>query len=462
MKNKTVLSRRNFLKITGTTVGGMAVMPSIVPSSVRGPYAPSNRINIGFIGMGRIAREHNFPGVAKHPQAHILAVCDLDSKRLEDARRLVETFYAEKRGEKYTGVRTYANYRELLADKEIDAVVISTPDHWHGLIAIEAALAGKHIYLEKPCTLTHEEGRILSNVVHRTGVVFQLGTQQRSWEQFRRACELVRNGRIGELKHIQVGLPVDPSCGEEPEMPVPPNLNYEMWLGPARWAPYTEKRVHPQHDYSRPGWLRIEDYCLGMITGWGVHHMDIVHWGMGTEYTGPVTISGRAEFPQSGLWTVHGKYKVDAYYANGVHVEISDDFPNGVRFEGTEGWIFVTRGNYSVTSSDPNKKGGHADSPLQASNPSLLTSKISDTEIHLYKSTDHHGNWLSCIQTGLPPLCPVETGHRSTAVCIISHIAMKLGRTLHWDPLRERFINDDEANAMLSRHQRYPYVIDVR
>ena len=276
--------------------------------------------------------------------------------------------------------------------------------------------------------------------------------------QFHRACELVRNGKIGELKSVKIGLPIDPAGEDEPEMPIPPNLNYEKWLGPTPYVYYTEKRVHPQLDYSRPGWLRCDSYCLGMITGWGVHHVDAAHWGMDTEYTGPIEVSGKAEYPTKGLWSVHGKYHVYLKYANGIAAEICDEFPNGVRFEGTEGWIFVTRGNYSATGSDPNAKTDQT-SPLQASDPKILKAVIGANDIQLQKIADHHGNWLDCVRSRQKPITPAEIGHRATSTCIISHIAMKLGRKLDWDPVLERFKNDDVANAMLSRYDRYPYVI---
>ncbi len=448
------MERRNFLKQTVAGAAGAVILPTILPSSVFGKNAPSNRINVGAIGTGRISRDHDMAGVLKYDNARIIAVCDLDSKRVGEAKQLVEGNYTKKGIQ--NSVTIYSNYTELLDNKEIDAVLISTPDHWHAKPVIDAAYAGKDIYVQKPFSYTLAEGRQMSNVVNSTGVILQIGTQQRSMEQFRIACELVRNGRIGQLKNIQVGLPIDPSGAVEPEMPIPANLNYDMWLGNTPNVYYTEKRVHPQADYSRPGWLRCEPYCLGMITGWGVHHMDIVHWAMDTEHTGPIEVSGKAVYPSSGLWTVHGKYNVEARYANGVTVQISDEFPNGVRFEGSEGWIFVTRGNYSATASDPTSKK-EGDKSLQASNPKILTSVIGPNEIHLYKSDDHHANWLDCVKSRQQNITPAEVGHRSTSVCIISHIAMKLGRKLQWNPKLEKFINDDEANEMLSRPQRPPY-----
>ncbi len=238
-------------------------------------------------------------------------------------------------------------------------------------------------------------------------------------------------------------------------MPVPENLNYDMWLGSTPVVYYTEKRVHPQNDYSRPGWLRCEQFGAGMITGWGAHHYDIAHWAMDTEFTGPVEIEAQAEFPKSGLWDVHGKFKVSAKYASGVTMEISDDQPNGIRFEGTEGWIFVARGS-AVTASDPTSQASAA-KVYDASDPKILSSPIGPNEVHLYESPEQHLNWLECVRTRRQPIAPAEVGHRSCSACLLSHIAMKLRRKLRWDPRRERFIDDDEANGMLARPQRYPY-----
>ncbi len=238
-------------------------------------------------------------------------------------------------------------------------------------------------------------------------------------------------------------------------MPVPPNLDYDTWLGSTPVVYYTEKRVHPQADYSRPGWLRCEQFGAGMITGWGAHHVDTAHWGMGTEYSGPVEVEAQAEFPTSGLWNVHGAFKVRAVYENGVVMHISGDFPNGVRFEGSEGWIFVARGDAGVTSSDPGAGGSRE--VLAADPPGVLGSKIGPGEIQLYRSEEQHGNWLACIRNRKAPVAPAEIAHRSCSACLVSHAAMRLGRKLRWDPRAERFKDDDEANAMLVRPQRYPF-----
>ena len=458
-KGKTGFSRRKFLQ-TAASSAVLLGAPTIVPSSVFGQKAPSNRINIGAIGVGRISRVHDMPSTLKYDTAQIMAVCDLDSRRVEEGKRFVNDFYSKKIGKTYDATLGYGNYHDLLANKDIDAVLVSTPDHWHALIGIDAVEAGKDVYLQKPASLTIAEGRALSNAVQRTGRILQIGSQQRSSVQFRYAAELVRNGRIGQLKSVQIGLPGDPSGDDEPEMPVPKNLNYDMWLGSTPTVYYTEKRVHPQADFERPGWLRCEQFGAGMITGWGAHHVDSAHWGMNAEYTGPVEIWGWAEFPTHGLWDVHGKFKTECIYPNGVHMTISGDFPNGIRFEGTEGWIFVSRGNEQVTNSDPvaTLKDSKA---LAASDPKIITSVIGPDEIRLPESKEHHGNWLESIKSRQQPIAPVEVGHRACSTCLLHHMAMKLKRKLYWDPIHERFKNDDQANAMRSRPMRAPYSINA-
>ena len=457
------MNRRNFvknsLKASAATTMAVTGFPTIVPASVIGKNAPSNKINIGAIGVGRISRDHDMKETLPFDQARIMAVCDVDSKRLAEGKKYVNDYYAAKTGKPYDGVTMYDDHRALLQNKDIDAVLISTPDHSHAYLGIHAVEAGKDVYLQKPASLTITEGRALSNAVHRTGRILQIGSQQRSSTQFRYAAELVRNGRIGDLKTVYVGLPGDPGGDEEPEMPIPKNLNYDAWLGSTPNVYYTEKRVHPQNDYSRPGWLRMEQFGAGMITGWGAHHVDCAHWGMDTEYTGPIEISGHADFPKSGLWNVHGLFQTEGVYANGVKMIISNEIPNGIKFEGTEGWIFVTRGDYRASASDPIPTGKNKVLPLTASNNKIITSVIGENEINLYKSTDQHGNWLESIVSRKQPISPVEIGHRSCSTCLLHHVAMKLKRKIYWDPMNERFINDDEANAMLNRPHRFPYEV---
>lgn len=454
------MKRRIFIKKAAATVVGTAVFPIIVPSSVFGKNAPSNKIHIGQIGFGRIARDHDMAETIKYDKAQFVAICDVDSKRLADGKKYVDEYYAKKTGKNsYSNVKTYENYIDMLADKNIDAVIISTPDHWHAEPAIRAALAKKDIYLQKPTSLTVEEGRLLSDVVRRQNVILQVGTQQRSSPQFRIAAELVRNGRIGKVHTVKIGLPGDPSGPEASEMPVPKNLNYDMWLGSTPEVYYTEIRVHPQNNYGRPGWLRCEQFGSGMITGWGQHHFDSAAWGMDTEYTGPVSVEAIAQFPKSGLWDVHGDFMVKAEYGNGITMYTSGGYPNGIRYEGTEGWIFVSRGSYVASTSDPVAQGNNAKA-LDASDPKILTSEIGENEIHLYQSDNQHGNWLDCIESRKEPISPVEIGHRACTVCLISHIAMKIPGRLEWDPKLEKFRNSELANSMLKRPQRSPYGTD--
>jgi predicted dehydrogenase len=463
MKSNTRTSRRQFLK---RSLAGVIALPAIVPSSLFGADAPSNKIHLAQIGCGRIANDWDLPGFIGHSKdplrarkreiARVVALCDLDSKRLAQTKAKVEKLYGDG-----VPVKTFGDYREVLQAPDVDAVAISTPDFWHSEPVIAAALAGKDVYVQKPLSMTVHEGRQVSDTVMSQKRHFQIGSQQRSdwpWPQFRRACELARNGRLGRLHTVKIGLPTDPEGGDPTPMPVPPNLNYPMWLGDTPDAPYTVDRVHPQDSLSdRPGWLRIESYCLGMITGWGAHHVDIAHWGMDTELTGPIEAEGQAVFLSKGLWNVHGAFHVEMKYANGATMIIDNNFPNGVRFEGADGWLFVSRGNASVTASDP-KTG--ASKAFAASNPSILKSEIRPGEIHLYQSADQHLNWLESIRARRRAATTPEIAHRSTSACEVAWIAMKLGRKLRWDPEQEKFIGDDQANTLLSRPQRAPYGSD--
>ena len=397
------------------------------------------------------------PDTMKFDESRLMAVCDLDSKRLDDAKVFVNEFYKKKTGkDNFIDVKMYGDYREMLANKDIDAVMISTPDHWHAQPALEAALAGKDIYLQKPTSLTIREGQQLRDAVQKKNVILQVGTQQRAMPQFRVAAELVRNGRIGKLHTVKIGLPGDPAGPDAPEMPIPSNLNFDMWLGSTPEVPYTEIGVHPQDDYSRPGWLRLRSYGAGMITGWGQHHYDSAAWGMDTELSGPVSVEALAEFPKSGLWNVHGDFLVKHEYDKGITVYTSGGYTNGVQYIGDEGWIFVSRGAYTASASDPVDKE-KSSKALNASDPKILDSTIGANEIHLQKIDDQHGNWLECIKTREQPISPIEKGHKACTVCLISDIAMQFDRRLEWDNTKEMFVNDPEANAMLKREQRKPY-----
>lgn len=453
-------SRRKFLK-TGLSAGVAVGFPTIVPSSVFGQDAPSNRINIGAIGVGRISRVHDMPGVWKYTTGarnnRILAVCDLYSPRVEQGKQLLNSTYSKQTGKDYSATIGYSDYRELLANKEIDAVIISTPDHQHARLAVAAVRAKKDVYLQKPASLTIAEGRFMSDHVMSSGQILQIGSQQRSWKQFYRACELVRNGRIGDIKHVEIGLPGDPSGGNPDRMPIPAGFNYDAWLGSTPEVDYTVDRVMPQQGFDRPGWLRMEQFGAGMITGWGAHHVDTAHWGMNTEYTGPLEVWGTAEFPTHGLWDVHGRFKTDSVYANGITMSISGDYPNGIKWIGSKGWIFVTRDEQASPTATAADKANV--DPLVASDPRILTSVIGPNEVHLYTSDDQHGNWLDCIRSRQATTATAELGHRACSTCLVHHIAMKTKRKLHWNPAKERFDHDEEANRMLSRPQRAPYVL---
>ncbi|MDE3247715.1 MAG: Gfo/Idh/MocA family oxidoreductase [Bacteroidota bacterium] len=477
-QSKKGIGRRQFISNSvKASVGTMVAssFPMIVPASVFGKHAPSNRINVASIGCGRISVGHDMTSIARYAGARIMAVCDLDKKRADAGPAAVRDNYVKAAA--YNGglkgdwdIKVYYDYKELLANKDIDAVHISLPDHQHAIVGVHAVNAGKDVYLQKPAALTIEEGRILSNAVKKSGRILQMGSQQRSidpWPQFKKVCELVRNGRIGELKTVEVGLPGDPGGGSKTQMPAPSDLNYDAWLGATPEVYYTEDRVHAQDASvkgiaSRPGWLRCEQFGAGMITGWGAHHIDTAHWAMNMELSGPTEIWGKAAFPTddpdyTGLWDVHGIFRTEAMYANGVHMIVSNELPNGVKFIGTEGWLWATRGNYRVTDTDPVADASGV-KPIDASDPRILQSVIGPNEVHLYESSEQHANWLDCIKSRKQPVAPIEIGHRSCSACLLHHIAMKLKRKIYWDPVRETFTNNDkEAIAMLSRPRRKKY-----
>jgi len=452
-ENPKGLSRREFIRAAGTAATLLS-MPTILPSRLFGADAPSNRIRVGQIGCGRIAQEHDMPGVLNSKLADIMAVCDLDSRRVLDGKAFVEKF-ARDNDLSIPAISVHHDYRELLGRRDIDAVVVSTPDFWHAELAMAAVLAGKDVYLQKPMTMTLEEGIALRQCVAGSRQILQVGSQQRSRTQFRQACEFVRSGRVGRVTGVEIGLPVDPTAPDDPPQPVPPNLDYDRWLGPTPVVYYTEQRVHPQKDYSRPGWLRNDSYCLGMITGWGAHHFDTAHWGLNVEHSGPSRVEGRATFPRNKIWNVHGAYHVELTYPGNVKMTVADTFPNGIKFIGDEGWIFVARD--TMTSPSDSGKVRSQLKFLDASDPRLLSPD--GLSVHLPISSEHHRNWLECVRSRQAPLAPADIAHRSNSACIVSWISMKLGRPLDWDAKSERFVNDDEANSMLSRPERSPFGI---
>ena len=433
------ISRRSFLAgalITGSALG----LPFILTSKLRGEAAAARRIRIGIIGCGRMAQGH-VDFLANEPDVEFVAVCDVDALRAEKMRRKIVARCPEKSG----GLKVFADYRELLADPSVDAVSIAAPDHWHALLAVEASLAGKDIYLEKPCTLTIAEGLALTAVAKKQKSIIQVGSQQRSLKQFVRACEIVRNGGIGKVGRVQIGLPVDLPGGRTDKMSVPAGFDYARWLGPAEAVYYTEDRTHPQNGFDRPGWMRCENFCKGIITNWGTHHIDIAHWALDLVHTGPEKASGHAEFLKNGLWDVHGAFAVTLSYAGGLEIAVSDRLDHGVRFEGDKGWLFVGR--------DPIRPPGNPNGrpilqALDAQDRSILTA--APGPIRLGHPGSHFRNWLDSIISRDAPVAPIDQAHRSCSACQLAYSSMKLGRPVAWDPEGQKFPDDVEAARLMA------------
>jgi len=447
------IQRRSFIK---TTFGaGIVTLPNIFTGSLFAASSPNKLIHVAQIGCGRMGLE-DMGNVLAVPMARVVAVCDLDPKRAAEGKRRIEEFYKNK-GEASVEVKVYSNYRELLANHQIDAVVVSTPDHWHGIVATEAAIAGKHIYCQKPLTYNIAESIALRTAVRAKKVILQVGSQQRSeqpFPAFRAASEAVLNGRVGKLKTIKIGVGLDKARGKSPAaMPVPPNFNYDRWLGPAPQQDYMEGRCHPQDSFvGRPGWITTEDFGLGMITNWGAHHIDIAQWAMGQQLGGPSTIDAKAKFMTNDVWTVHTNYHVEMLYPNDVRVILDDKYKNGIHFEGEEGWVFCTRGAVKVTASDGNAPSDTTPA-LRASKDSILSKLGSDAK-RLPASRDHKSNWIESIIANRDPIAPVDQAAKSLQTCAASWIGMKLDRKLTWDTAKEMFIGDDEANSLCDRKPR--------
>lgn len=436
------ISRRRFLSGSVAAGAGMALFgPAIVPSSVFGAGAPSNRVTLGMIGMGRQAYHSNLKTFLGFSDVQIVAVNDVDSWRLGNAQKAVENGYAKEAASgTFKGCSTHKDFREILGRGDIDAVMISTPDHWHVPMATAAARAGKDICCEKPLTLSIAEGRVLSDTVRRYGRVFRTDSEFRSHQCFQKTCELVLNGRIGKVHTIRTGVPAGDIAGTpQAPMVVPEELDYDLWLGPAPQAPYTLQRVHPRRSYDRPGWMRVLDYCEGMVTNWGAHLNDIAQWGNGTERTGPVEIEGTGKFPTDGVWNVLLSLDIRYRFANGVRMFYSISRPY-VRFEGDEGWIEADYGKRSI----------------KAEHESILKSPIGPNEIHLPLKGEKR-DFIDAVKTRGQTLADAEVGHRTTSLCQLGHIAIRTGRKLQWDPDAERFTNDESANRLLSRPMRSPW-----
>jgi len=453
--NQQTSDRRTFLKKAAATT---LALPTLVRSSAlgkTGTVAPSERITMGFIGLGGMGT-NNMRAFLAHNDVQVRAVCDVVKASnqyghwykkgwngawfgREPARQIVDDHYGRRTA---SGVAkdcgAYVDFREIIARDDIDAVCITTPDHWHAIPAIMAAAAGKDVYCEKPMSLTIAEGRAMVEAVQRYGTVFQTGTQRRSSQQFRFICELIRNGRIGKLKRALVAIGANnkqaPTSDWKP-MPVPEWLDYNMWLGPAPWVPYHKDRCLYNFRFGL-------DYSGGQTTNLGAHGIDLVQWANGTDGTGPVEVEDLGgEYPSDGLFTTPTKVHFRARYANGAELICKTQKNEMYRFEGTEGWIEAPTYSNDFTCSPE----------------SLKTSAIGPGETHLYESNDHHRNFLDCIKTRGRTAAPVEVGHGSVTICHLGNIAMKLQRKLRWDPGTERFTDSDEANQMLSKPMRGPW-----
>ena len=435
--NHSTISRRRFLATSACAASALAA-PAIVRARVLGADAPSNRINVGFIGTGRQAFGANLPQMMAVPGVQVVAVCDTDSWRMAEAQAFVNAFYAksEVKGT-YKGCRTAADFRDILADPGIDALMISTPDHWHIPMGILAAKAKKHFALEKPISLSVHQGRLLSDAVTRYGVTARNDSEFRSVRVQNHAVELIRNGHIGKLLKIEIVFPSDPPVvPPQPDMPVPPELNYDMWLGPAADVPYTVKRVHdPKQHNLRPNWMRVDTYAQGMIANWGAHYFDVAQWANNSEHSGPVEVEGRGEFPLS-LWNTMINFQVRYRYANGVEMTCQQTPTStpSITYTGSDAWIKIDGYPGTMTSSIP----------------SLVTREPGPGELDFSKTLWDKNDLIAAIREGRQPLEPIEVGHRSITIAQIGLIACQVQQKLAWNPAKEIFEGNNQANALLA------------
>ncbi len=429
-------SRRDFLRTAPAALAGAAVFPAIVKASVLGrgnAVPPSDRVVMAGIGFG-MQGPSNMRSFLGKSEVQWVAVCDLDDTPLFKARDTVNEQYGNK------DCATYKDYRELFARRDLDAVSIAVPDHWHAILSMAALQAGLDVYGEKPFTHSLREGRALADAVKRYGRVWQTGSWQRSVANFHRAAELVRNGRIGKVRRVEVGLPSGhydfaETFGQEAITAPPAGFDYETWIGPAPWAPYCTARVHMN-------WRWNMDFGGGQLMDWVGHHLDIAHWGLGFDYTGPVEVSGKGEFPTTGIYNSPTRYWVDVTYADGTPIVLAGGYPaiqGGTKWIGDEGWVWVNREGFE---SQPAR---------------LINDVIGPNETRLYRSRDHYQNFLDCVRSRALTIAPAEVAHRSASVGHLGVVAIETGRTIKWDPATETVIGDPAAERLLSRAYRRPY-----
>jgi predicted dehydrogenase len=428
---RTKVSRRGFLRKTAVAGAGVVALPAIIPASALGAdgrVAPSDRVVMGAIGVGGMGTA-DMRTYMLYEGVRFVAVCDVDRNHREQAKRIVDEAYGNH------DCKAYVDFRELIGRGDLDAVTTALPDHWHAVPAIAAARAGLDIFGQKPLARSIREGRAICDAVHRYGRVWQTGSWQRSVSHFRRACELVRNGRIGKVHTVEVGLPTGGPGEHMPIQPVPEGLDWDWWLGPAPWAPY--------RGVCHGNWRWMLDYSGGALTDWGGHHIDIAHWGLGLDETGPIEIEGKGEYPEDGIYNAPGTYRFTCTYANGLTMIVANDrqVAHGAKWYGENGWIHVDRGG------------------AWASDPRILNEAIGPEEIRLYDSADHPENFLDCIKSRRLTVTPVETAHRSISVALLGEIAMLTGRRIQWDPVKEEIIGDAGASEMLGRSYREPWAL---
>jgi predicted dehydrogenase len=436
MNKQRSFGRRDFIKKVPMALAGAAVFPTVVRASalgLNGAVLPSDRIVMAGIGYG-MQGGSNMRAFLEKDEVQWVAVCDLDDGHLTEARDIVNQAYGNK------DCATYKDFRQLFTRGDLDAVSIAVPDHWHAILSITALRAGLDVYGEKPFTHSLREGRALCNAVKRYGRVWQTGSWQRSQNNFHRACELVRNGRIGKIQRVEVGLPYGHydfarTFGQEKIEAPPPELDYETWIGPAPYAPYCKARVHMN-------WRWNMDFGGGQLMDWIGHHLDIAHWGLGLENTGPVEVRGKGDFPTTGIYNSPTRYWVEAVYADGTPIILAGGYPeiqSGTKWIGEYGWIWVDRGGFE---SEP----AH-----------LVNEVIGPNEIRLYRSRDHYQNFLDCIRSRALTIAPCEVAHRSASVGHLGVIAIEVGRKIKWDAATETIIGDPEAERLLSRSYRKPW-----
>ncbi|MBE7499852.1 MAG: Gfo/Idh/MocA family oxidoreductase [Verrucomicrobiales bacterium] len=434
MQSTNPIPRREFLRRSGAFSLGTAALaaaPSVFLNRTRAQTGenPSEWIRVGIIGTGGQGRGNM---TARTMIKHVVALCDVDRSHVAEAAKQLK----DRAG---TEARTYSDYRKLLEDKSVDAVLLGTPDHWHALPAIHACQAGKDVYVEKPMTLTIHEGWAMVKAAQYYKRIVQNGSQQRSWpdEKFRRACEYVRSERIGDIRVVRVGLPgvnyLDRAKPPRvPDSEPPPELDYDMWLGPAPWRPYNKYRVHYLFRF-------FWDYSGGQMTNWGAHHLDITQWALNMDQSGPVEISARAEFNKDGLYETPEWFEINYKYANGVRVVCGNSHRIGTTFEGQDGIIYVDRGRLESTVK------GVIEEPLGAD------------EVRLEVSKDHHQNWFDAIKSRKPPICDVTVGHRSATVCHLGNIAVQTGTPIRWDPVKEEIVGAPVKVKQFAYEYRQPW-----